>query len=785
MPDAQPLYQKPSQEMIDLVDAAPTPYLSLDPKRTCVVMMHRPSLPPIEEVGKEEIRLAGLRIDPKTYGSSRASYFTGYTIRDIRTREDREVTGLPKEARLGQIRFSPSGERFAFTCRTSGGLSLWVAEVSDAKARCLTPKRELNSVFGSSFSWVSDSRRLVCRFVPSDREAPPDQAEIPTGPVVQENLEGVAPARTYQDLLKNPTDERLFEYYGTSLVGVVTLEGTIAEVQDGGLHTRSTPSPDSRYLLVQTLHRPFSYTVPYYRFPESVRVYGINGGLVKELASLPLAESVPLAFDAVPEGPRGFEWRADTDSDLVWVEAQDGGDPGRKAEVRDRAFVWTAPFDGEKRVLADFELRHLGFWWGRGDLALSRERRWKDRQLRIWRHRPDGTDDHPDLVFERSFEDRYADPGEPLAEWSSRGTPVLISDDERVYLAGAGASPEGDRPFLDTFDLTSRKTVRLIRSEPPVFERAIQVLSSEGPTVLVSRERVDEPTNFFLRDLDSGELTAITEYPHPYPPLQGTKKDLIKYDREDGVQLTGTLYTPPGYTPDQGPLPTILWAYPREYKSADAAGQVKDSPFRFARLGAHSPLYLLTAGYAILDGPTIPIVGEGHEEANDTYVDQLVASAEAAVNAVVDRGIADRERIGVGGHSYGAFMTANLVAHTDFFKAGVARSGAYNRTLTPFGFQSEERTIWEAPETYAAMSPFMHVDKISTPLLLMHGEADNNSGTFPMQSERFYNALKAQGVATRLVMFPHESHGYRARDTILHLLHEMTEWYDRYLKGVE
>ncbi len=781
MPDDTPVYQLPSQAIVDLIDASPTPFLSLDPNRRCLVLMHRPSLPPIEEVGTEEVRLAGLRIDPVTNGPSRVPYSTGFTIRDIHTAEDREVTGLPTDARLGQIRFSPSGDHFAFTVRQNAGTTLWTVDVASAKATCLAD-RELNGIFGASFAWMSDGDRIVCRLLPDDRGNRPSGSP-PPGPIIQENLREIAPSPTYQDLLKSPGDEQLFEHYGASEVAIVSLGGSIEVISEAGLHTRSAPSPDGRYILLETLHRPFSYLVPYYRFPERVRILDASGQLVREVADLPLAESVPIAFDAVPEGPRGFEWRADADAELVWVEAQDGGDPATESAIRDRAFSLVPPFEGDGRFLADFELRQLGFSWGRDDLALACERWWKERRLRVWRFRPGNEDDSRELVFDRSFEDRYGDPGSPLSEWSDRGTRVLMSEGETLYLAGDGASPEGDRPFIDVFDLASKSTERLTQSEPPVFERAIQIVDRAGPIILVSREREDEPTNFFLHDLSSGDLKAITKYPHPYPQLRDAKKELIKYSRADGVQLTGTLHTPPGYDPSKGPVPTIIWAYPREFKSADAAGQVKDSPHRFTRLASHSPLHLLTEGYAVLDGPTMPIIGEGDEEANDTYVEQLVASAQAAVYEVIRRGVAEAGRIGVGGHSYGAFMTANLLAQSDLFQAGVARSGAYNRTLTPFGFQAEERTLWDAPEIYSTMSPFMHADKIKAPLLLMHGEADNNSGTFPMQSERFYNALKGHGATTRLVMFPHESHGYRARETILHMLYEMTSWFDTYLKG--
>jgi dipeptidyl aminopeptidase/acylaminoacyl peptidase len=301
--------------------------------------------------------------------------------------------------------------------------------------------------------------------------------------------------------------------------------------------------------------------------------------------------------------------------------------------------------------------------------------------------------------------------------------------------------------------------------------------------VLTRRESVQEPPNYFYHNLEKNRTVQLTGFPHPTPQLKGITKELIRYNRDDGLKLTARLYLPDGYTTADGPLPMVMWAYPREYKSADAAGQVTDSPYRFIRTSWSSPVVWLLRGYAVLDYPSMPIIGEGDEEPNDSFIEQLVAGAKAAIDEVVRRGVADPERIAIGGHSYGAFMTANLLAHSDLFRAGIARSGAYNRSLTPFGFQSEDRTFWEAPETYFAMSPFMHADKVDEPILLIHGEADNNSGTYPMQSERFYNALKGHGAICRLVMLPHESHGYRARESALHVLYETDRWLEKYVKN--
>ncbi|MHC4946020.1 MAG: alpha/beta hydrolase family protein, partial [Planctomycetota bacterium] len=488
---------------------------------------------------------------------------------------------------------------------------------------------------------------------------------------------------------------------------------------------------------------------------------------------------------AVAKGPRSFSWRADVDATLQWVEALDEGDPKKKVEFRDKVLMQTAPFDGEPRPLIFLQLRSGGVTWGDGDLALVRSYWWKTRKARMWRIRPDQPDAEIELIFERSTEDRYSDPGRPVTKRTPRGKRVLLTtgDGNTLFLRGQGASEEGDRPFLDRFDLTTKQTERLFRSEAPYYENTVALLDEEGERILTSRETQTEPANYFIRDLKEDKLEQVTFFEHPYPQMKGVHKELVRYKRDDGVDLTATLYLPADYSEGDPPLPMIMWAYPREFKSAAAAGQVRSSPHQFVRISSLSSLLWLTQGYAVFSGPTMPIIGEGETEPNDTYVPQLVASAKAAIDEAARRGVGDPERMAIGGHSYGAFMTANLLAHSDLFRAGIARSGAYNRTLTPFGFQAEERTFWEAPEIYFEMSPFMHAEKIDEPILLIHGQADSNSGTFPMQSERLYHALKGLGATTRLVMLPHESHGYRARESVMHMLWEMTEWLDRYVKN--
>jgi len=781
--EIQNKYCMPPKEIAALVDAPLTPAISLSPDRKLLLLMARPGLPSIAEVALTELRLAGLRIDPRTNGPSREEFYTSLTIVRISDRVEQVIAGLPKGAKIGSVRWSPDGDRFAFTVTKELGIALWVAELKTATARPLT-EACLNAVFGTPFTWAPDSQTLFCQMVLANRGDTPIAPTVPEGPIIQENLGKIAPSRTYQDLLKNTYSEILFEHYAMSQVVQITLDGKVQPIGPAGIIRHAYPSPNGTYLLVQIFHRPFSYLVPFSRFPHRVEVWGRQGQVVHKVADLPLAEEVPLAFDAVPEGPRAFVWRADAPATLSWVEAQDKGDPRLEVEVRDQVYTLSAPFDKKPAGLISLGFRYADILWGNKDLALVSEQWWKRRRVRTWRVSPDSSDTEPQLLFDRSWEDRYQDPGLPLMQPTLAGMQTLLTyDDGRdLFLVGDGASSEGDRPFLDRFTIDTGEKKRLWQSEAPYYEYPVQFIDVESGQLLTSRESIQEPTNYFVRDLRQNKIRQVTDFPHPAPQLADVQKELIQYERADGVQLTATLYLPPGYSPNDGPLPMLMWAYPREYKSADVAGQVKDSAYRFVRVTAHSPLFWLTQGYAILEGPTMAIVGEGEEEPNDTYVAQLVASAEAAIKVVVRRGVADRNRIAVGGHSYGGFMTANLLAHTDLFKAGIARSGAYNRTLTPFGFQAEERTLWEAPEVYFKMSPFMHVEKINAPLLLIHGEADNNSGTFPIQSERFYNALKGHGATARLVMLPHESHVYQGRESVLHMLWEMTTWLERYVK---
>lgn len=779
-------YQTPPKAIADLVNAAPTPGVSLSPNNQWMLLLSLPSLPSIEEVSQPEFRIAGIRINPKNNGISRSNSYDGLKLKSVATGKELDVTGLPSDARLQDVEWSPDGSKIAFVNSRSNGIELWTLEVATGIATKRT-EAIINDAVGSSFEWMPDNKTILYKAVLANRGELPKEPTVPKGPVLQSNDGEVAPVRTYQDLLKNPYDESLFEYYASSQLMILdVMTGKHTPFGSAGMTTNFNVSPDGNYILITTLKKPFSYLVPYYSFPQEVAIFDKTGKKVRMVADVPLTENLPKGFDAVREGPRSFSWRADKPATLYWVEAQDGGDPKKIVDIRDKMFSIEAPFTAAPKEAIAFKLRYAGVTWGDGNLAIANERQWQNRQLITSQWSPDKPMASKTILFDRSYEDRYNDPGSFETQRNQYGRNVLLTSNsgKTLYLTGAGASPEGNRPFIDEFDLATKKTKRLWRSEAPYYEVPISIMDVKTSTVLTRRESEKEVPNYYLRNWKTNKLTQLTKFENPYKALEGVSKELVKYQRTDGVEMTGTLYLPKGYDKAKdGPLPVFMWAYPREFKSADAASQVTSSPYEFTRLNWGSPIYWVTQGYAVFDNFSMPIVGEGDKEPNETFVEQIRMNAESAINKLVGMGVADRNRIAVGGHSYGAFMTANLLAHTDLFAAGIARSGAYNRTLTPFGFQSEERTFWEAPEVYAKMSPFYYADKIKEPILLIHGEADNNSGTFPIQSERFYAALKGHGATARLVLLPAEAHGYRAKESVMHMLYEMTDWMDKYVKN--
>lgn len=779
---AEERYQKPPQAILDVLNAPVTPQALLSPRRDVLILAESLRYPPIADLAQPMLRLAGLRINPQTNGPHRASYFVRLTLKRISDGAETAVA-LPPGAKVGSLQWSPDGTHFAFTNTTATGIELWLGETATGRVRKMAGIT-INAVLGDPLQWMPDSRTLLVQLVPSGRGNPPAPPTVPTGPTVQESSGKPAPIRTFQDLLKNPYDEDLFDYYARAQLAFVdTTTGRVTPIGQPAIFQTADPSPDGNHLLVARIHRPYSYLFPASFFPRTVEVWDRAARVVYRLADLPLADQIPV--DGVPTGPRQYAWRPTEPATLVWVEALDGGDPRREVPHRDRVLLLKAPFTGSPRELIKTEHRYAGLsWFEAGGRAFVRDFDRRRRWNRTFLINADDTAEAPRLVWSLSAQDRYNDPGMPVSRTLPTGHQAVWQHGDTIFLTGAGASPEGDRPFLDRFDVTTLKSERLFQCDRTSYESVIALLTDDGSQILTRRETPTEPPNYYVRTLGgSGTTTvrALTQFPDPTPQLRGITKRLVTYTRADGVPLSFTLYLPPGYK-EGTRLPTVVWAYPREYTDPTTAGQVTGSPQRFTQILGPSHLFFLLEGYAILDDAAMPVVGDP-ETVNNTYIEQIVMNAKAAIDKAVEMGVTDPDRVGIGGHSYGAFMTANLLAHSDLFRAGIARSGAYNRTLTPFGFQNERRTLWEAPDLYIKMSPFMSAHKIKEPLLLIHGEADDNMGTFPIQSERMYQAVRGNGGTVRLVMLPYEAHGYAARESIEHALYEMITWFNRYVKN--
>ena len=778
---AQQPYRTPPQVVVEMMDAPPPPATIVSPDRLWLLLADRAAMPTIADLSQPMLRLAGDRINPATNGPFRAVNYTGLRLKAIADGTERAIQ-TPAGTKLGSPSFSPDGRRIAFTLTAANGIALWVASVETGQAQEMTGPI-LSATMGAPCTWTPDSAELLCLFVADSRGAPPEEPRVPAGPHRQVAEGRASPAPTYEDLLQNPHDERLFDYYFTSRLGRVTVATrAVAWIGEPGVYAGVDPSPNSLYLLVQRLHRPYSYSVPSNLFPRLIEVWDRDGRPVRRIADLPLGERIPMR--GVRQGPRSVQWRPAKPATVVWAEALDGGDPRRAVPNRDRVVSLTLP-SGDTAEVARTEFRYGGIQWGERDgLALLSEMDRPTRRTRTWILNADQAGVAPRKLFERSSEDAYTDPGRPLMRPTPSGEMVLLqsADGRSLYLSGSGSSAQGDHPFLDRLDLRTLQAQRLFQAQDPYYESLVAVLDPAAARILTSRESQTEPPNVFVRDLARRNVAPrqLTDVRDPAPQLRGLGKQLVTARRADGVQLSGTLYLPPGY--QQGTrLALVLWVYPAEFGSADAAGQVRGSPNRFTRISGASHLFLLTQGYAVLDNPSLPVVGG--DTANNGYVPQVIAGARAWIDRMVEMGVADRDRVAVGGHSYGAFTTANLLAHSDLFRTGIARSGAYNRTLTPFGFQAEERTFWQAPEVYNRMSPFFYADSLNEPILLIHGEADDNTGTFPIQSDRFFAALKGLGAHAELVTYPYEAHGYAARETLLDCVARMIEWYDRYVKN--
>ena len=771
------VYKQPPKAVADALRALPTPAASVSPRGDYAIFTQSVRYPSISEVAQPMLRLAGIRIDSNTNGMHLAANYKSFTIR--RLSDGAEIkASFPRDAKLGAPIWSPDGKQFAFTSTTGKGIELWIAVTATGESRRIDGVQLNGVVVGGarSIEWMGDNRTLLVRLIPAARGPVPAESPIPKGPHVQESIGNAGPAPTYEDLLSTPHDEDLFDYYATSQLAYLdAATGKMTTFDKPAIYTMVRPSPDQNHLLVGRLHKPYSYQLPAGAFPEDIEVWNRSAKVEYTVANLPLQDHIPLA--GVRTGPRSIDWLPDREATLTWVEALDGGNPKTAVPYRDKIVAMASPFSGQPKEVYKTKERFRGMQPLADGKALVEDFDRLKRVIRTVEIDLDKPGMGERVIFSRNERDEYHNPGAPVLKTSPSGRRTVMQSGDEILLSGAGSSPSGDQPFLDRFNLATGKATRLFQSNGSGYESIVAVLDDSGTRLLTRRESPADPPNYFIREGET--LKALTKFGNPMPQAAGIRKELVTYKRADGVPLSFTLYLPANY--QQGTkLPALMWAYPYEFSDADTAGQVTGHEAQaFPELNYHQLVTL--DGYALLDNAAMPIVGDP-DTVNNTYVEQIQMDAKAAIDKAVEMGITDRDHIGVFGHSYGAFMTANLIAHTNLFHAAVAESGAYNRSLTPFGFQSERRTFWEAPDVYTKMSPFWFADKIKTPVLLIHGEADDNTGTFPIQSERMYSAVRGNGGTVRLVMLPNEAHGYRGQETMEHVLYEELAWFNEYLK---
>ncbi|UMQ42536.1 prolyl oligopeptidase family serine peptidase [Chryseobacterium sp. Y16C] len=776
-------YQKPSPEILKLADYERPPSVLMNSKKDWIVFTYRPTYKTLEDLSQQEMKLGGLRINPVTNISSSITYLNNLKVRKTAEKNEIQVKNLPSNAKIAYTSFSPDEKKFAFTNTTGKGVELWIVDLETATAKKVTADN-LNANLGSPYVWHKDSQNLLIKTLSQNRGTLIDSSkDLPTGPIVSTSDGKVSQNRTYQDLLKNPQDEKNFEILTSSDIYKVDLNGNLNKIKEKDMYAGLSFSPDGNYLMTTTIKKPFSYIVPLSRFPMTTTVYDSNGNVVKIVNETPLNEIMPKGFSSVRTGKRDMGWRSDMPATLVYTEALDGGDQSKTAEYRDEIFTWEAPFTSAPKSFFKTKQRYEDISWTNDHYAIVHESWYDTRNTKSFL--VDLNTNESKVIDDRNYQDVYSDPGNFNTTKNQFGRTVLDLKGGKAYLIGAGFTKDGQHPFIDEMDIKTLKKKRLYTSNlKNEKEEIVDILNPFKGEILTIQQSASQYPNYFKRNIKSNKTESVTSFANPFESIKDVYKEVITYKRNDGVTLSGTLYLPANYDrkAKKEKLPLLIWAYPTEYKDKNTAGQSTQNPNDFTFPYYGSFVYWTTKGYAVLDDAAFPIIGEGKTEPNDTFIPQLVANGRAAIDAVDKLGYIDRNKVAVGGHSYGAFMTANLLTHSKDYACGIARSGAYNRTLTPFGFQSEQRNYWDIPEIYNAMSPFMNADKMKTPLLLVHGDADNNPGTFTLQTERYFQALKNLGAPVKMVLLPKEAHGYAAKENILHLLWEQDQFLEKCLK---
>ncbi|MBR0499872.1 MAG: S9 family peptidase [Bacteroidales bacterium] len=825
-------FRHPAKEIEELTMSPVLPVTTFSHDYTKAIMAYRSSRHvPVAELAASEARLAGLRIDPRNFSETRENYFEEIKLLDVATGNLRTVGGLPADPRIKSVTWSPSGRYVAFVLWFTDRIELWrVDTTSPALAAVKLTDLRVNTIFGSPIIFLGDEQ-ILFKSVPADRKVAPHH-DLARSSVVQEVLGEKKSIRTYQDLMQGPDDEELYDYCATSQLAIWE-NGSVRMLAGPAIYRSIDPSPDGNYLMVVTEHHPYSYVEAHYSFPSKQFIMRVSdGSMVRMLRDGTIKEKKepqdgPDAKKEAPKPrPAGFSWRPDMPATLTWTESEGAGpmggpmgmmgprpddDPASKDTLKekdrpektftDKVYQCGAPFDFEnvKELVLAPEYRLGRITWGDGKLALYEESSAKQKFRRMMTFVPCDTNAPHKVIYTQSTEvdtlGNFPAYGRPYTVRNAFGRSVLWTDAKHsmLYLTGTDRrDAEGfAHSFIDRYTFKDGKTAPVWFSSGDCKETltAITDFTPKNFQFIGRREAFGVVPDYYMFDMRKKSSRQIT---HIEDPVAGFHKAVtdqyVTYTRKDGLKCFAHLYLPAGYDKERdGRLPVFMWTYPYEFKCAAESEKARPEKHKYTKPSYGSAMIWATQGYAVLDEFTMAIVAADKDSLpNDRFLEELVMSAEAAVDFVCDSiGVGDRDRIGVGGHSYGGFMTANLLAHTRLFRAGVARSGAYNRSLTPFGFQSERRNYWRARTVYDEMSPFNYADKVKDALMLIHGQMDNNTGTFPVQSERLYQALVYFGATARYVQLPYESHGYQGIETTLDMLYETGAWLDKYVKNAE
>ena len=726
-----------SRDIEHLLEAEPLPPAVVDPMGRYAVLVHERQLLPMGRLAEPAIELAGHTINPLTGAAHAPLDYYGLTLIDLASREEIPLV-LPRDAVFGYPKWAPDGSRFAFTLTRSRGTELWVGEPGEARARLLASA--IDGGRGSPCTWTADSRRLLCRFV-----AFRDNRRV---------FDAIADRLAAQAMPGEPTilsegqTKRLLE---TQLELIDSVSGQRYSIGAPAAFESVVPAPGQAFLLVTRIAPPYPQVTGVSEVERVVEIWDRFGRLVKRL----------------PGRARAVEWRASQPATLTWVERRNDAD---------HIMVLAPPYGAAPLERFEVPNSFSGLRWiGGSGAALVSDYDPSRGRTELWYIDFDDPEAAPRLVTGYSSDsDRL-----PLTTTDSRGAVTLATYDNGIYLRGNELDGPRRRSFLEHVSLTTGVRRRVWQSSGEGYEALVQILSPDAQLLLTRRETSMAPPNYFVSASTREQHWRLTHFEHPAPPLTAAQYVRLEYRRDDGVDLAASLYLPPGYQGGSR-LPLVVWAYPRQIGAGDAA-KITSAEGTFMTFARAFRLFFLLRGYAVLDDVSMPIIG-AESKANDTFVEQIVANAAAAIDAAESTGLVDATRVGVVGHSYGAFMVANLLAHSRLFAAGIAMSGAYNRTLTPFGFQTERRTLWQATETYLAMSPLLYSDRIEAPLLLVHGLKDDNAGTSPQQSLQFYQAIRGNGGDVELLLLPSEGHSYRGRESVLRTAAQMLAWFDAHLK---